>query len=148
MPTVLDTAKEATYAAVGLNVLLVEELNERITEQRDQLTEQMNERFADQRSQVDEQLDLAREHGQKARERMQPLAQRSWEFYESTVTRIGELAPAPIDGYVTDGLARIKDFVGPEITGTEAKKAPAKKATKKPAAKKTPATKAAADDAK
>jgi hypothetical protein len=115
MPTVLESAKEATYAAVGLNVLFVDEMNERMTEQREQFTTQFNDRFASQRGQFDEQLGLAREHGRKARERVQPLAQRTWGFYDSTMNRVIELAPAPIDGYVTDGVAKLREIVGEDI---------------------------------
>lgn len=126
MPSVLDTAKEATYAAVGLQILALDEMNERFADQRSQL----EERFADQRSQLDEQLELARKHGADARERVQPMIQRSWELAESTVTRFAEVTPAPIDGYVTEGFARLREFAGVEApkAAKPAKKAPAKKA--------------------
>ena len=132
MPSVLDTAKEATYAAVGLQLLAIDEMNERFADQRSQL----EERFSDQRSQLDEQIELARKHGADARERVQPMIQRSWELAESTVTRVAEMTPAPIDGYVTEGFAKIREFAGVEV----AEEAPAKKAS----AKKAPAKKAAA----
>ena len=134
MPSVLDTAKEATYAAVGLQLLAIDEMNERFADQRSQL----EERFSDQRSQLDEQIELARKHGADARERVQPMIQRSWELAESTVTRVAEMTPAPIDGYVTEGFAKIREFAGVEVAEeAPAKKAPAKKApTKKAAAKK------------
>lgn len=128
MPSVLDTAKEATYAAFGLQILALDEMNERFADQRSQL----EERFSDQRSQLDEQIELARKHGADARERVQPVIQRSWEFAESTVTRVAEMTPAPIDGYVTDGFAKIREFAGVEVAEeAPAKKAPAKKAATK-----------------
>ena len=140
MPSVLDTAKEATYAAVGLQILAIDEMNERFADQRTQLEErfadqrtQLEERFSDQRTQLDEQLELARKHGAEARERVQPMIQRSWELAESTVTRVAEMTPAPIDGYVTESFAKIREFAGVEATEEEApaKKAPAKKAAAK-----------------
>ena len=91
MPSVLDTAKEATYAAVGLQILALDEMNERFADQRSQL----EERFSGQRSQLDEQIELARKHGADARERVQPMIQRSWEFAESTVTRVAEMTRPP-----------------------------------------------------
>ena len=128
MPSVLDTAKEATYAAVGLQLLAIDEMNERFADQRSQL----EERFSDQRSQLDEQIELARKHGADARERVQPMIQRSWEFAESTVTRVAEMTPAPIDGYVTESFAKIREFAGVEVAEeAPAKKAPAKKAAAK-----------------
>ena len=133
MPSVLDTAKEATYAAVGLQLLAIDEMNERFADQRSQL----EERFSDQRSQLDEQIELARKHGADARERVQPMIQRSWEFAESTVTRVAEMTPAPIDGYVTESFAKIREFAGVEVEEEAPKKASAKKApAKKAAAKK------------
>ncbi len=135
MPSVLDTAKEATYAAIGLQVLAIEDLNERFSEQRTQL----EERFSDQRTQLDEQLDLARKHGNEARDRVQPMVQRTWDFAESTLTRFAELTPAPLDGYMTDGFAKMREFAGVEVsdevvetetetkTEAETKKAPAAK---------------------
>ncbi len=142
MPSVLESAKEATYAAVGLNVLFVEEMNERLTEQREQFSAQLNDRFASQRGQLDDQLDLAREHGRQARDRVQPLAKRTWELYETTMNRVIEIAPAPIDGFVTDGVAKMRDLVGEDIAAAPvaeeaaAKKAPAKKASAKKASAK------------
>ena len=128
MPSVLESAKEATYAAVGLQILAIDEMNERFSDQRSQL----EERFADQRSQLDEQLELARKHGAEARERVQPMIQRSWELAESTVTRVAEMTPAPIDGYVTEGFAKIREFAGIEaVEEAPKKKAPAKKAAAK-----------------
>ena len=140
----LETAKEATYAAIGLNVLLAEELSQRLTVQREQLSEQLEGRFAAQRTQLNEQLDLAREHGQQARERMQPLAQRSWDLYETTMNRAVEMTPAPFDEYPADGITKAREFVGPDIVADAA--APAKTTAKKtqarkPAAKKAPAKK-------
>ena len=58
MPTVLDNAKEAGYAALGLQILFFEEMGERLSAQR----EQLDERFSDQREQIQEQLEIARKH--------------------------------------------------------------------------------------
>ena len=110
MPSVIDSAKEATYAAVGLQILVFDELNERFGEQRSQL----EERFADQRSQLDEQIELARKHGAEARDRVQPMIQRSWDLAETTVGRFAEVTPAPLDGYMTDSFARMREFAGVE----------------------------------
>ena len=132
MPSVLDTAKEATYAAIGLQVLAIEDLNERLTEQRSQL----EERFSDQRSQIDEQLDLARKHGAEARDRVQPMIQRSWDLAETTLARVADLTPAPIDGYMTDGFAKMREFAGVEAAEVSAEPAAKKPAAKKAAAKK------------
>ncbi len=129
MPTLLENAKDAAYTAIGLNVLLLDDLNEMIASQRKQL----DERFSGQRKQLDEQLDIAREHGQKARERIQPVARRTWDAAEPTVSRLSEITPAPLDEYVNEGIGRIREYVnGP------AKPAP------KPAAKKASSTKSAA----
>jgi hypothetical protein len=148
MPTMLETAKEATYAVIGLNVLLAEELNQRLTVQREQLSEQFEGRFATQRTQLNEQLDLAREHGQQARERMQPLAKRSWDLYETTMTRAVEMAPAPFDEYLAESVTKAREFVGPDVVAEAAASAPAKKTpAKKTAAKKAPARKPAAKKA-
>ena len=174
MPTVLDTAKEATYTALGLNVLFLDEVSERFEDARDQLTE----RFSGPRKQLDEQLDIARDHAKKAQtdwqkqadefssnvkermpfdvdevtddvqDRLQPVARRAWEAAEPAVNRLGEIAPAPLDGYVKDGVTKIREFLAEEApvvkpaakkTATKkpaAKKATAKKTTRKPAAKK------------
>lgn len=152
MPTVLETAKEATYTALGLNVLIFDEITER---------------FAGQREQLDEQLDIARDHAKKAQtdwekqseqftaqvkermpfdvdqvtetiqSRVQPVVRRTWEAAEPTVNRLTEMAPAPVDGYMKDGVAKVRELIIDEP-------AKAKPAAKKPAAKKAPAKKAAA----
>jgi hypothetical protein len=153
MPSVLDTAKDATYTAIGLNVLFFEELselfstqrdqfNDRFSTQRDQLNDrlstqrdQLNDRLSTQRDQLNEQLDIARDHAKSARDRMVPVARRSWEAAEPTVTRISGLTPAPFDSYVNDGVAKLRGFVGEEAPGesaaAEATEPVAKKATKK-----------------
>jgi len=159
MPTVLDTAKEASYTALGLNVLFLDEVSERFDDARGQISE----RFAGQRKQFDEQLDIARDHAKKAQtdwqkqaddfgtsvkgyfpfdvdevsDRVQPVARRTWEAAEPTITRMTELTPAPIDTYVKDGVSKIREFLVEE----EAPEAPAKKKAKKPAAKKESAKK-------
>ena len=154
MPSVLESAKEAGYTALGLNVLMFDEVAERT---------------ADVRKRVDEQLDIARDHGRKAQEdfqkqaddlsenvkkampfdvdavtdavqdRIQPFAKRSFELAEPAWKRIAEISPAPFDEMVTDGVARMRDLVLDEEPAAEA--APKKKATRKPAAKKTTAKK-------
>lgn len=131
MPTVLDNAKEAGYAALGLQILMFEELSERLSAQR----EQLDERFADQREQIQEQLEIARKHGNEARERFEPAIKNYWEAAGSTIDRVSKITPAPFDGYVTDGFARLREFMGVEVDETETA-AKAKAADKKAAAKK------------
>lgn len=196
MASVLETAKEATYAAVGLNVLFLDEVAERTAEAR----KQFEARTADNRKQLEAQLDIAREHGRKAQAdfqsqaetftsnlkqavpfdvdaaaeriksalpgdieldrdsiqaRVQPIARKGFEMVEPMWKRVAEIAPAPLDGYVTDGVERVRKLVVDEpvveapakpaakkttARKTTAKKAPARKTT----AKKAPARKAAA----
>lgn len=75
---------------------------------------------------------------------MQPLAQRSWELYETTMTRFVEMAPAPLNGYLSETVTKTREFVGPDVFSTPAA---ATKAATKPAAKKAPARKPAAKKA-
>lgn len=164
MPTVIDQAKEAGYTALGLNVLIIDE---------------MNERFSAPIGQMEAQFDIARDHAKKAqaewqkqadefaenfRERLpfdldevteqvqgrvQPIVRRSWEAAEPVVDRLTELTPAPFDGYMKDGVERFKELVDEPAKKAAPKKAAAKttkksaarKATPKAAAKKAPAKK-------
>ncbi len=160
MPSVIETAKEASYTALGLNVLFIDEMTERLTAPREQM---------------EEQLDIARDHATKARadwqkqadefnanvkermpfdidevstqiqDRVQPIVRRSWEAAEPVVARIAELTPAPFDTYVKDGASKVSELVAdaPAVAKPAAKKA----AAKKPAAKKTAAKKPAAKKA-
>jgi len=160
MPSVIETAKEASYTALGLNVLFIEE---------------MTERFTTPREQMEEQLDIARDHATKARadwqkqadqfntnvkerlpfdmdevstqiqDRVQPVVRRSWEAAEPVVARIVDMTPAPFDTYVKDGADKLAELLAEEAA--PAKPAARKPAARKPAAKKTVAKKPAAKKA-
>ncbi len=162
MPTMLENAKEATYTALGLNVLILDEVNDR---------------FAGPRKQVVQHLNIARDHAKKAQaewqkqaddvsanvkerlpfdltevtdsvqNRVQPVALRTFEAAEPTMTRFSEMAPAPFDNYITDGVTKVRELLVDQPV-VKAKTAPVKKAAaRKPAAKKTAARKPAAKKA-
>lgn len=126
MPPVIDTAREASYTALGLNVLLFDEMRERLRVPRQQLADQ---------------LEIARAHAKKAQAewpaQVQPVARQTFEAAAPTITRLADLAPAPIDGAVKDGLSRVRDLLVEEPE-------PAKPAPKKPAKRKTSPKKATA----
>ena len=123
MPKVLDTAKEASYTALGLNVLLFDQMRERLTVPKQQ---------------VSDQLDIARAHAKKAQAKwpaqVQPMARQTFEAAAPTITRLADLAPAPIDGVMKDGLSRVRDLVVEEPAAP--KPAPKKSAKPKTASKK------------
>lgn len=148
---VIETVKDATYAAVGLNVLLLDEVAERT---------------ADTRKQLDEQLELARTHGRRAQDDFQKqadniqegvksrlpfdvdaLGERGWKLAEPTFDQLVKVTPKPFESMVTDTRDRVKSLLvtapaAPAKTAAAkkpARKAPAKKRTaaRKPAAKAT-----------
>lgn len=178
MPTlrenpILDGAKEAVYTAVGLNVLVLDEVSERLSGPRVQL---------------EEQVDIARTHAAKARTDWQKQAdelnesfkkrlpfdveqltermktnlpfdaddlggqvetalrsnvRRTWELTEPAITWVAGRTAAPLDEVVNDGVAKLRDLV--TDVSTEAAPAAAPTAAAKPAtAKKTAARKTAA----
>lgn len=122
MPTVLDTAKEASYTALGLNVLLFDEMRDRLTAPRQQ---------------VSHQLEIARTHAKKARAewptQVQPAALRTFEAAAPTISRLADLVPAPIEGVVKDGISRVRDLLvdEPEVTKPTPKKSAAPKSKAK-----------------
>lgn len=178
MPTLLDnpiigSAKEAVYTAVGLNVLVLDEVSERLSGPRTQL---------------EEQVDIARTHATKARSDWQKQAdelneslkkrlpfdvdqlgervktslpfdtedlggqvetalrsnvRRTWELTEPAITWVAGRTPAPLDTVVNDGVAKLRDLVT-DMTTEAAPATAAKAPAKKAAAKKAPAKKAAA----
>lgn len=162
MPTILESAKEASYTALGLNVLLLDEMNERLAGPREQVTEQLN---------------IARDHAKKARadwqkqaggfstslkdrfpfdlgqvtesvqSRVQPVARRSWQAAEPTVTRFAEFTPAPLDGYVKDAVNKLNETLVVD-TKTASKKKASKNtasAAKKSAGKKSATSRVESD---
>ena len=132
MPTVTETAKDATYTVIGVPVLFFDEIGARLAPRREQLTERFNtqrqqldtrfneqrdhlsKRLDDQRKQLEEQLELAREHATKARARVKPATQKTFDAAEPTFRRITDVAPMPIDGYMQDGFSRVRLAFGLE----------------------------------
>lgn len=154
MPTVLETAKEASYTALGLNVLLIDEVTERLAGPRKQVTghlkiarDHAKKAQAEWQKQADEVSSNVKgrlpfdidEVSDSVQSRVQPVARRTWEAAEPTVTRFSELAPAPFDNYITDGVSKVRELLIEEPV--------VKTGTRKPAAKKTAARKPAAKKA-
>jgi len=169
MPSVLDNAKEAAYTAVGLNVLFLDQVSERFAGPREQLEEQADiarnhatKARAEWQQQADEmnaaiknrlpfdvdtltgrvkdalpfEVDAVPAQLDKA---LRSNVRRTWELTEPTLTWVAGRTPAPLDDYVTDGVAKLRDLV------TEVTEAAASSTTgPAPAAKKAPARKTAA----
>lgn len=80
MSTLLENAKKSAYTAVGLQVLMLDEVNERVAEQ-----------FASQRKQLEAQLKIARKHGLAARKdwekQIAPLTTRMNDVNDEIVKR-------------------------------------------------------------
>lgn len=176
MPTLrenplLDGAKEAVYTAVGLNVLVLDEVSERLSGPRVQLEEQVDiarthatKARADWQKQADEfnesfkkrlpfDVDQLTERmktnlpfdaddlGGQVETALRTNVRRTWELTEPAITWIAGRTPAPLDEVVNDGVAKLRDLVADVST----EGAPAAAAAAKPAtAKKTAARKTAA----
>ena len=168
MPTVIEQAKEAGYTALGLNVLFIDEVNERFSAPIEQMEEQFDiardhakKAQAEWQKQADEFTENFRERlpfdldevTEQVQDRVQPIVRRSWEAAEPVVDRLTELTPAPFGDYMKDGVERFKGLVVDEPAKKAAprkaaakttKKTTAKKAAPKASAKKAPAKKAPA----
>ncbi len=164
MPTMLESAKEATYTALGLNVLILDEVNERLAGPRKQVVQHLNiardhakkaqaewqKQADDVSSNVKDRLpfDLS-EVADSVQNRVQPVALRTFEAAEPAMTRVSEMAPAPFDNYITDSVTKVRELLidEPVATKTAARKPAKKAAARKPAAKKATARKPAAKKA-
>lgn len=178
MPTlrdnpILDGAKEAVYTAVGMNVLVLDEVSERLSGPRVQLEEQVDiarthatKARADWQKQADEFNETVKKRfpfdvdqltermktnlpfdaddlGGQVETALRSNVRRTWELTEPAITWVAGRTPAPLDEVVNDGVAKLRDLV--TDLSAEAAAAPAATAAAKPAtARKTAARKTAA----
>jgi hypothetical protein len=177
MPTlrenpILDGAKEAVYTAVGLNVLVLDEVSERLSgprvqlegqvdiarthatkartewqKQADEFNESFKKRLPFDVEQLTERMKInlpfdADDLGGQVETALRSNVRRTWELTEPAITWVAGRTPAPLDEVVNDGVAKLRDLV---TDLSEAAPAAAAAAPAKPAtASKTAARKTAA----
>ncbi len=168
MPTlrenrIIDSAKDAVYTAVGLNVLVLDEISERLSGPRSQLEEQVEiarthatKARADWQKQADDVNENVKNRlpfdvdqladrvktslpfeaddlGGQVEEALRSNVRRTWELTEPTITWVAGRTPAPLDEVVNDGVAKLRDLATEFGDEPPAAAAAAKPAAAKPA---------------
>jgi hypothetical protein len=140
MSTVLDNAKKTAYTAFGMQVLVIDEITERMNERlaeprhwfegevaearklaeaaRKDWTKQA-ESFADRFSPL---TDRVESFGETLQERVQPVTKAGLKIMEPGLKQLealGHRAPAPVAKFIDESVARTREFMTAPVTAAK-----------------------------